>query len=212
MSAAAGSAAAGGDQAWPAAAVTAPAGTRPLELALRYALGAAAAAAPELMPCPTPCRGWDLRTLLLHAGESLAALAEGFNDGRVGLLAAADCPGAEGDPALPFRERGRDLLTRCVSAAGDGAGVIAVAGCPMAMSTLIVAGAIEIAVHGWDISRACGRRLPIPEPLAADLLRVAPVLIGPADRGFLFAPPVSVAASASASDRLAAFLGRQPGP
>ena len=145
-----------------------------------------------------------------------SALAEGFTDGRVSLVpgadyAGADCPGAEGDPALPFTERGRDLLTRCVSAAGDGHGVIAVAGCPMAMSTLIVAGAIEIAVHGWDISRACGRRLPIPEPLAADLLRVAPALIGPADRGFLFAPPVSVPAGATASDRLAAFLGRQPG-
>jgi len=71
--------------------------------------------------------------------------------------------------------------------------------------------ALEVAVHGWDISRACGQRQPIPRALAIDLLAIAPVLVPRAGRHPLFAAPVAVAATASPSDRLAAFLGRSPG-
>ena len=37
-----------------------------------------------------------------------------------------------------------------------------------------VTGAIEITVHGWDISVACGARRPVPPGLAAVLLPIAP--------------------------------------
>jgi hypothetical protein len=63
--------------------------------------------------------------------------------------------------------------------------------------------ALEVAVHGWDISRACGQRQPIPRALATDLLVIAPVLVPRAGRHPLFAAPVTLAATASPSDRLA---------
>jgi hypothetical protein len=47
--------------------------------------------------------------------------------------------------------------------------VIDIAGCPLAVSVLAAAGALKIAVHGWDMSRACGHRRPIPQALATDL-------------------------------------------
>jgi hypothetical protein len=72
--------------------------------------------------------------------------------------------------------------------------------------------ALEIAVHGWDITRACGRCQPIPPVLATDLLVIAAVLVPGTGRHPLFAAPVTVAAPASPSDRLAAFLGRTPRP
>ena len=72
------------------------------------------------------------------------------------------------------------------------------------------AAALEVAVHGWDISRACGQRRPIPPALAAGLLVIAPVLVPGTDRHPLFAAPVTVTTTASPSDRLAAFLGRTP--
>jgi uncharacterized protein (TIGR03086 family) len=72
------------------------------------------------------------------------------------------------------------------------------------------AGAIEIAVHGWDISQACGTRRPIPDPLAATLLRIAPLLIPDTGRDPLFGPPVPVPPRAGPGDRLVAFLGRDP--
>ena len=55
--------------------------------------------------------------------------------------------------------------------------VVEIAGCPLAASVMAAAAALEVAVHGWDISRACGQRQPIPRALAIDLLAVAPVLV-----------------------------------
>jgi hypothetical protein len=86
--------------------------------------------------------------------------------------------------------------------------MVTIADWPMATGLLVLTGALEIAVHGWDISQACGRREPIPDGLALDLLEVAPLLVTTADRHVLFAAPVSASAAASPSDRLAAFLGR----
>jgi hypothetical protein len=75
-----------------------------------------------------------------------------------------------------------------------------------------VTGAIEIAVHGWDISVACGARRPVPPGLAAVLLPIAPLLISPGTRPGLFADPVRLPGPAFPGDQLVAFLGRQPRP
>ena len=88
--------------------------------------------------------------------------------------------------------------------------VVDIAGCPLAARVMAAAAALEVAVHGWDISRACGQREPIPRALAIDLLAIAPVLVPRIGRHPLFAAPVAVAATAGPSDRLAAFLGRSP--
>ena len=80
----------------------------------------------------------------------------------------------------------------------------------LAASVMAGAAALEVAVHGWDISRACGQRQPIPRALAIDLLAIAPVLVPRAGRHPLFAAPVTVPATAGPSDQLAAFLGRAP--
>ncbi|MGA9745859.1 MAG: hypothetical protein WBQ50_00225, partial [Nocardioides sp.] len=85
---------------------------------------------------------------------------------------------------------------------------VSVVGAPIETTLLAATGAIEVAVHGWDISRACGEDRPIPESLAASLLVVAPLVIGPADRGGRFAPAYDVPPTADASARLLAFLGR----
>jgi uncharacterized protein (TIGR03086 family) len=179
-----------------------------LESAIGYALGTVQDVTPELLSRPTPCRGWDLRMLLRHSSESLAALREGADSGRVGL-----CPSAEDDPAADpvrtFRERASLLLGACASARGPHE-VITIADRCIPPGIMAAAGALEIAVHGWDTSRACGDRRPIPAPLAADLLALAPLLVPPLGRHPLFADPVAVARTAGPSDRLAAFLGRAP--
>jgi hypothetical protein len=60
--------------------------------------------------------------------------------------------------------------------------------------------------------RPGGRGQPIPPVLATDLLVIAAVLVPGTGRHPLFAAPVTVAATASPSDRLTAFLGRTPQP
>src|SRR5215469_6419235 len=72
-------------------------GERLLGQAVAYALENVAAITPDLLARPTPCRGWDLRMLLWHSCESLAALREGLATGRVGLLARP--AGATAGPA-----------------------------------------------------------------------------------------------------------------
>ena len=51
--------------------------TRLLEQAISYALGTVDTMTPQLLSRPTPRRGRDLRMLLGHANEPLAAPARG---------------------------------------------------------------------------------------------------------------------------------------
>ncbi|MFE7276387.1 hypothetical protein [Streptomyces sp. NPDC057623] len=70
-------------------------------------------------------------------------------------------------------------------------------------------GAVEIAVHGWDVAQAGGRPRTIPVALAADLLAVGRRVVAEEDRGVRFAAPVEVPARARADVLLLAFLGRR---
>jgi uncharacterized protein (TIGR03086 family) len=197
--------------------------------AISYALGNVEPVTPDLLARPTPCREWDLRMLLQHGCESLAALEEGFATGCVRLTATGDCPAAgspdagspdasgpdaggpagsgpaAGGPAGVFVTRARSLLA-CWARAGSPA--VAIGGLPLAAEVVAAAGALEIAVHGWDVAQASGSRLAIPPSLAARLLQVAPLLVTGTDRPQLFAAPVAVRCEASASEKLTAFLGR----
>jgi hypothetical protein len=85
--------------AWPAE------DARLLEPSISYALGAVVAITPEQLSRRTPCRDWDLRMLLRHASESLAAIAEGIETGRVDLDPAAEDGDLAADPARAFRDR-----------------------------------------------------------------------------------------------------------
>jgi uncharacterized protein (TIGR03083 family) len=194
--------------------------------ALRYALQTVPKVTAEQLTAPTPCRDWDLRQLLLHACDSVAALTEGLCAGQVGL--DPPLPPRPADPVGAFTATARRLLVRCETAPGsadcasrgaadggaiDGGaidGTVSIGGCPMSVHLLSCTGAVEIAVHAWDVGQSCGGRWPIPEPLAGLLLPAAVVLVCDDERPGLFAPPVWVPAAASAGDRLAAVLGRAP--
>jgi uncharacterized protein (TIGR03086 family) len=193
-----------------AAQVAPPAGgVELLQRAIRYALGAIQAVTPERLSDPTPCQGWDLRMLLRHVCESVAALQEGLDTGRVAL-----CPGSDdeaaADPARIFRARAIRLLDAWTNAARHGRD-IDIADQHLADTVMAGAGALEIAVHGWDISQTCGHHQPIPLDLAVELLTIASLLVPETNRHPLFAAPVAVPETAEPSERLLAFLGRDVG-
>ena len=189
--------------------MTAAGGTGLLERALAYCLGAVGAVTPALLPRPTPCGNWDLRGLLHHLNDSLPALHEAADGGRVALDPATVHDSPTADPVRSFRERAARLLGAWSGPVGDDR-VVLVGDLPLAVGVVAATGAVELAVHGWDVSQTCGQHRPIPDALATELLELCPLLVPAGARAPLFAARVTVPPSASPGDRLVALLGRHP--
>ncbi|MFI0356867.1 TIGR03086 family metal-binding protein [Actinomadura sp. 9N407] len=156
---------------------------------------------------PTPCEGWDLGMLLQHMDDSLAALHEAVSTGTVQLFPhPGECPqdlvGAVQDGAVRLLEAWRD--------ADRADRVITVAGCPIRAGVVAGTGAVELVVHAWDVAWARGGEAEIPAPLAERLLRLTPLLVPGHARSGLFAPPIAASPGSPPSDRLIAYLGRDP--
>lgn len=194
-------------------AATLSGGVALLERALGYTLGQLHAVTSADLARPTPCREWNLRALLMHMDDSLTALQEALDLAWVEAEASGEAEPGYGpaDSGISLVGRLRGHASRLLGAlAGASDGLVWVGGLPMPVSIVTSAGALDVAVHGWDVTRACGRAQPIPEGLAAEMLEISPLLITSTDRPALFAAPVPVSSLADASDRLVAYLGRDP--
>lgn len=176
-----------------------------LKRALNYALGTAQRVTPEMLTWPTPCDGWDLELLLRHFTDSLDALHEGVSEGCVRVTSTPEP--ATGAVSM-FRGRACRLLRTCAEICQEEQ-VVAIADRPMSSSILAATGALEVAVHGWDIAMASRTPQRIPDDLATTLLELAPAVVTDATRHSLFAPAVATR-SAQPSNRLVALLGRTP--
>ncbi len=184
----------------------APDATALLAGAIAYALGACAQVAPGEMTRRTPCPDWDLAALLAHLAASMSDLESAIRTGHLDADLAAGGPDGD-DPVEALRDQAANLLFSCYAHHGPGRFVL-VGGLPLPAVIVACTGAVEIAVHGWDVSAARGRGGPIPPALATRMLALCPLLV--ASRAGLFAPPVEVSPQASPGDRLVAYLGRSP--
>jgi uncharacterized protein (TIGR03086 family) len=182
-------------------------------------LGVCAPLGPEEMALPTPCPHWDLARLLSHLCESMADLEAALRTGRLDLDGPPGRTG--GDPVEALRDRAAELLCAGYCYGGPER-FVTVGGLPIPAGVVACTGAVEIAVHGWDVSAARARagrgsagsvgdvqEVPIPAALATRMLRLGPLLV--AGREGLFGVPVEVPAQASPGDRLVGYLGRHPG-
>ena len=185
-----------------------------LERAMGYTLGSLVLVTPDDMANPTPCAAWDLRALLLHMNDSLRTLHEAITVGHLDLLEAAQPgrrlrrPGARPGrhPAQPGLPDGRRLGRRPPAAGRHHRrpGARRRASSPPPAR-------VEVAVHGWDVARACGSR-----PAGAGGAGRGAARPRPAARrrrrppGTGSTPAVRLSAPAGPSDRLVAFLGRRP--
>jgi len=168
---------------------------------------------PDQVAAPTPCTEWDIRDLLNHIIGTLW-LSEALLSDRAARhpMAPGGLPGtdlADPDPAAAYAEASAAALT----AASVGDTLTRVHPTPLGdMPGPALAGftTLDIAVHGWDLARATGQRAALDDTLAAHVLAFAEQAITPGSRAPRIGPAVPVAADAPLTDRLAAFLGRQP--
>jgi uncharacterized protein (TIGR03086 family) len=182
-------------------------GVETLERALGYTQGSLQLVSPSALDNPTPCREWTLRELLAHMADSLIALSDAAEIGQVDLEPGETTGEFAVDVVNLVRQRACHLLGAWTAA--DGRPTVAVGDRSLESGLLTGAGALEIAVHGWDVARACGQDRPIPAALAEDLIELAPALVADADRPERFADPVRVSPLARPSDQLTAWLGRE---
>ncbi|MFE7572293.1 TIGR03086 family metal-binding protein [Streptomyces sp. NPDC057539] len=160
------------------------------------------AVGPDRIADPTPCAEWDVRALLDHlVWENLiwAGLAEGSPPTDHG----ADHLGA--DHLAAFRAAASATMT-----AFRRPGMLERRYGPAPGHKLVEQLLIEMLVHGWDLARATGQRADFAEGTVEAVLPSVREIYGalPRTPGGSFAPEVPVPDGASATDRLAAFLGR----
>lgn len=183
-----------------------PDGAGLLDRAVAYARSALQLVPGTPPAVPTPCRDWTLGDLLLHMDDSLATFTEAAETGHVALRPVPVHP----DPAVAvvLRLKARACHLLAAWSQQPGPGVVTVGDRPLRPDLLAAAGALEIAVHGWDVAQACGRDLPLPAALAVELLDVLPLLVHDADRPGRFAERSVVPVHARPSVRLLAAVGR----
>ena len=188
-----------------------------LASAISYALGACVQVARREMTLPTPCTDWDLKALLAHLAASMADLESALRTGHLDPEPDDPATPDPDDPTIPaldgddpvelLRDRAANLLFACYAHHGPDQFVL-VGDMPLPAEIVTCTGAVEIAVHGWDVRAARGRGAPIPPALATRMLRLSPFLV--TGREGLFGTPVQVPAQASPGDQLVAYLGRHP--
>ena len=160
---------------------------------------------PEQWSDPTPCTEWDVRRLVEHL--------TGMNLVFEAILRDAPPPTrtADGehrdDPAAAFRTSAAALVLAFVA---PGALERELAG-PLGSATgaeRLQIRVYDLLAHGWDLAQATGQ----PEDVAERSLSFARTQVLDTSRAGRFAPAREVAPEAPALERLAAFLGRTPGP
>lgn len=176
-------------------------GVELLDRSLAYTRVALAAVRPTTLTRRTPCARWDLGTLLAHMDDALDAFLEAAG----GSVRTLTSPGEPGVGAVDSLQRKACALLGTWSGARSRHDAVVVGGAPVDTGLLVVAAALEITVHGWDVATALDLQHPVPAALAAALL---PVARATADAEH-FAEPLPVPRGAPDDVRLLAALGRR---
>jgi uncharacterized protein (TIGR03086 family) len=176
-----------------------------LERAIAYTGAELVVERDEHLDRSTPCAQWDLLALLRHMDDSLDALAVAASAPALSLVPS---PSALEGMALVDRIRWR-ACTLLGHWHPEPVGSVGLGALALPRELLGAVGALEITLHGWDVSQATGSRRPIPPALAMDLWPVARDHVTDLDRPVRFGPEVNVPDTASPQTRLLAHTGRR---
>ena len=169
------------------------------EQATSYTVDVLTTVEPTDLDLPTPCKGWDVRDVVLHLADVSDAVIDLTVTGA--LTMPTPCPRSTAAPVAVAVERIaalRETLTVNADVAAE------------LLMGAAQGGANELAAHAWDIATALGLDRPIPAETASALLALIDGHLDAAARGGNFAAAVPMPSSADPSDRFVAYLGRRP--
>jgi uncharacterized protein (TIGR03086 family) len=168
---------------------------------------------PDQADAPTPCTEWNIRDLLNHMIGTLWLSEALFTDSAPrypmapGGLPATDLAGS--DPAEAYADASAAALT----AASAGDTLTRVHSTPLGdMPGPALAGftTLDIVVHGWDLAKATGQQASLDDAVTGHVLAFAEQAITAEFRGAGIGPAIAVSPDAPLTNRLVAFMGRQP--
>lgn len=183
--------------------------------AAELAASAVAAIGPDRWSAATPCRDYDLRTLVDHLAWG-AVLARNAAE-RTPL--DRDWNNPEPPPSLaglapeqwaPAIEEELRAAADAWSAPGAWDGDTVMGTTPMPAAVVGPMMLAEFAVHGWDVARSVGARYEVPDDLGRVVLTAVEGMAQMGRDGGWYGPEVAVAADAPAFDRALGLAGRDP--
>jgi uncharacterized protein (TIGR03086 family) len=162
---------------------------------------------PEQYNDPTPCEEWNVQQLLTHIVAVTTVMGETTASGKADR--GADSVALGDDPAAQFRAAADAAL-----AGWRKPGIMdeTINGGPGPMPGRVLAGInlLDTATHSWDLATATGQSTELPPAVAEAALEASHQIIQAPIREGRFGPEVHPPADCGPTDRLVAFLGRQP--
>jgi uncharacterized protein (TIGR03086 family) len=158
---------------------------------------------------PTPCSEWSTRQLLNHT----IASADGFAAIVDGSVAAFDVESwaetpYEGDPVVAYDVAVAHALT-AFGEPGALDRIVSMGPHDAPVSVLVYPCAGDALLHGWDLAKATGQDVEIPEAVGAEVLAFMERNLGDGPRPG-FAAAIAVPDDAPVGVRLVAMSGRHP--
>jgi len=159
---------------------------------------------------PTPCEGWDARSLTNHvvAGNLWAAeLASGKTIEQVGDRLDGDVLGS--DPAAAYAASA-EAAGRAFEAPGALDAPCAVSYGPVPGSVYLGHRFIDVLVHGWDLAAATGQGTALDPALVAACLEIIEPQLDALRSSGAFGESAQAPEGADDQTRLLLALGRRP--
>ena len=178
-----------------------------IERATQHASKAVHGMTTDQLEAQTPCSEFDVRALLNHMLGGLEMLRDAASGGSP-AMPEGDQLGAE--PAKEYDERAAKLLD-VIKQPGtlDKTWKMPFGEFPGQMMAGIAF--VEHVTHGWDVAKATGQDTTIADDLIAECREVVePIEAMWRSMPNVIGAEVEVPESASATDRYAGFMGRQP--
>ncbi len=159
----------------------------------------------DQLDASTPCREWDLRTLLAHMTGVVANMGNGASGAE--LISIPDYE-LEPDFVAQFQSESARTLDAWKAHGLDGEINVGRGARPAAV--MLTINLLDTTMHSWDVARASNQDAQLPPELATTVLGLCEGFVTDDLRASAGFDPAITTKSSNPTDQLAAFLGRKP--